>query len=327
MPNNDGGALFAPDPWRDPQERRRMAGEAIAKRDWQAIGELFERYLSSHRNYGRVSVQLYRRAVEDFWAYAWNDLGREGVNLSPTDVWSWLHDLESHGVHILRQGARRTGPRPLGRSGLRTMLYGVLESRAFFTWLGYPLPEHLDWPRPLPARAPRALNDAQYRTFLSEAARLDPIGGMPLVIRLIGELGMRWREITHVTPADFTDDALRVKRAPFVVDRTVPLPGDLRRPLFKFVETVLAHGFDERVRVLLVQQSRNGLRVVAPRTLQARVTVAARSADLPPYYLRALRNRGAIELYKRFGDAEKVAELMGLTAPPAILDHWLHERR
>ena len=328
MLSPDGnGALFEPDPWRDPEERRKLAEEALANRDWQAIGELFERYLSSHRNYSHESVRTYRRAVEDFWAYVWNDLGREGLRLSPSDVRSWLHDLESHGVHVLHEGARRTGPRPLGRAGLRTMLYGLLESRAFFTWLGHPLPEHVDWPRPLTAKAPSALNDSQYKAFLSQASRLDPLGGMPLVIRLIGEMGMRWREVCHVTPADFTDDALRVKREPVIVDRTVRLPPDLRRPLFRFVETVISHGFDERVRVLLVQRSRHELRVVSPRTLQAKVTVAARSAGLPPFYLRALRNRGAIELYKRYGNPEKVAGLMGLTAPPAILDRWLNERR
>lgn len=320
----ENGALFAPDPWRDPEKRHEMASQAIKDRNWEALGALYEHYLTSLRNYQTETVVVYRRALEDFWAYAWNVLGRQGLHLSPTDITTWLQSLLANGIHVVHRGARRLSFEPLSPSTARIMLYGLRESRGFFAWLGHPLPEHVEWPRPPAQRLPRVLSEDEYRAFLSAARQTDPLGGMVIAIRLIGELALRLQEVQHITPVDIVDQGLNVRRQPYLIDRLVPLPTEIRRGLSAYVEKVLRLGFAERARVFLVQESRGRLTVISPRAFQSRMTAIARSAGLPPHYIRALRNRGAIQLYRRYGSREKVSKIMGLSLPPTVLktDFW-----
>lgn len=194
------------DPWGNPEGRRKRVEEALARWDQETLLEGLEAF---RRRLGKRGSRVDRAAVEAFLFWLERE-GRRWPALEAGDLKGFLREL------LLRGNPLATAPKPYRDKSLVRVLASLRLFARFLDWAGVGWPAHVEWPQNVlnPVRHDLALPEADYQRLLASIPTYPIPQHRPLlqvVVPLMGETGLSYRELCALWLQDYRKDHLLVR--------------------------------------------------------------------------------------------------------------------
>lgn len=297
------------DPWSDPEERRRRVEEALQGWDREALLEGLEAF---RRRRGKRGSRVDRASVEAFLFWLERE-GRRWPALEAGDVKGFLREL------LVRGNPLSSVPKPYRDKSLVRVLASLRLFARFLDWAGVGWPTHVEWPQNVlnPVRHDLALPEEAYRRLLESIPTFPVAHQRPLlavVVPLMGEVGLGYRELCALWRQDYLGDRLLVRGKV----REVPLSPEAQKAVEEWLplRDYLAglHPIPYPHLLLRTARGKGRGKPLSPLALRLLLEDLFHHAGLGgiKQIMRALQYRAVRRFFQRGFPKEKVAYFVGV---------------